>query len=427
MKKLLLISPVLLIFACTTQQTLNEDSITASTSVIQPPLEGDFSNDTVFTIDPTIDNHVETPNGTSLDIPANCLVDKDGNLIKESVDIDFTQYHSAADIIGSGIPMTYDTLGEHYTFESAGMFTVRGFFNGEDAYVKDGKAIDVNLASDKNEKFNFYELDESTGDWSYEKNSTPEENPKFDPSVYPVQPEKVNEDAFVLDLNLDHSDFKELDHFSGIVWEYIGEDDSLDPRKNKWINSAGFDDFSLTPTERTFEYYLTMKNKKRSFTTKVRAALTGDDFDEAMSDFGDKRKELAQRMDRLQKPFIRSVSISGFGTYNYDYYHQMKEPEKILADFDFGKHNSEKENALVVVIYPEREVVVNYPMSQWNLFALDKTADPKLMAILPDNKVAVCQSNLSASYGKEKYTYSMQVLDKRLKDKSDLVDVISSL
>jgi len=159
----------------------------------------------------------------------------------------------------------------------------------------------------------------------------------------------------------------------------------------------------------------------------VKAALTGEDFNMAMADFGKKKKEVAREMDNIQKPYIRSVAIRGFGTYNYDYYHQMDAPQQILADFDFGKYNSEKELAMVVVLYPGEDVCINYPQDSWKDFALDKNAETKMLAILPENKVAVFNGNLSSSYGKKEFTFQMDVLDKPCSTKDDLNDIISDL
>ncbi len=63
------------------------------TSVIKPPFEGDFHNDTIFRIDPTQPTLVESPNGSSIEIPANIIVDGKGKAVKTPVDLSFVQYH----------------------------------------------------------------------------------------------------------------------------------------------------------------------------------------------------------------------------------------------------------------------------------------------------------------------------------------------
>ncbi len=414
--------------SCTNEKS-NETNLTSSEiNVIAPPLAGEFQNDTLFIIDPSIENWVETPNGSSITVPANSLVDANGNNIEDNVELSFTQYHSITDIMTSGIPMRYDTLGESYSFESAGMFTLDARANDQAVFIKDNESINVSLASDKDEAFNFYELNEQTGDWTYEFNDKPVENSKYDASKFPMEPETANEDAFVLDISFDLSNYSELNVFSSVVWEYTGNEDSLNPEKNSWISKTKWTEFDLEPTgDKAYEYYLTMSNKKESFTTQVKASLSGDDFDLALGDFKDKKLEVAKVIDNLQKPFVNSVQISGFGTYNYDYIHQMAEPQEILADFNFGDQNDSKEKSMVFVLYEEEDVCVNYPHSMWNNFALDKSSQPKVLAILPDNRIAIYDKDVSGSYGKSEFTFDMTVLDQKIENKNSLLDVIHNM
>lgn len=432
MYKYLTFLPALFLFACNGDNPTNSNETATQTSVIQPPLEGDFVNEAVFTIDPTVENNLETNNGSHFTIPANALVDADGNMVADEVEVTFKQYHSIADIISSGIPMRYDSLGQSFDFESAGMFSLDGMANDAPVFVKEGESIAMNLASDKgeDEPFNFYELDENTGDWTFEHADLPVRgNPKFDPANYlPPKPTPVSDDAFVLDIDFDLSNYAELNVFSGIVWEYTGTHDSLDPRKSDLVGKTPFTDFELEPThEDAYEYFMTMKNNDVAFTTKVKAALDGEDLDLALTSFEAKKTAVQKEMENVQKPFIRSVSIDGFGTYNYDYIHNVGAPAEMIADFDFGTHNSDKDKAMVVLIYEEENFVVNYPKNMWSSFGIDTEADAKLIAILPENQLAVCSENLSHSFGKTKHTFKMKVLDQKIDEKNNLIDVLATL
>lgn len=430
MDKLVLIILAITFFGCAgTQNNNNEINSESELSIINSPFEGDFQNDTVFILDPTIATTFESPNGTSIEIPANIMVNASGDLITDKVELSFNQYHSAADILASGIPMSYDSAGVSNNFESAGMFTLNAEANNKKVFVKEGESMQVNLASDKDQGFNFYELDEQNGDWTFENSpEAPTRNERFDPSKKPILPEEASNDAFVLDLNFDLSDYEELSVFSGIVWEYVGTEDSLDPRKNKWVSRTQFNDFALEPTYDTaYEYLLTMNKGKKSFTTKVKAALQGEDFENAMAAFKSKKQEIADKIDYLQKPFIRSVQIDGFGTYNYDYIHQMADPEPIFADFNFHDMNKYKEKSLVFVVYPESDVVVNYPKNMWSNFGIDKSKDAKVLAVLPDNKIAIFNQDIDNCYGKGEYTFDMDILEDKLANKGDLEKIIASL
>ncbi len=135
MSKFLYLAGLVLLLSCsgsgTNDGNANGDD-SSTVSVIVPPFEGDFRNDTVFIIDPTKETVVESPNGSSIEIPANVIVDADGNSIKSKVEMSFNQYHSTADIIGSGIPMLYDSAGVSNNFVSGGMFTLKAKSEGKE-------------------------------------------------------------------------------------------------------------------------------------------------------------------------------------------------------------------------------------------------------------------------------------------------------
>ena len=395
---------------------------------IQPVFEGDFTNHINFMIDPSIENELMAPNGSRIVIPANCLVSQSGEVVKGEVSITLDQYHSLADIMASGIPMSIDSAGTTYDFKSAGMFTIKGACKGEEVFVREGELLTVDLASDKQEKYNFYKLNDS-GEWNCEKrDQVAAINPDFNPGDKVIKPEKANDEAFILDLNFDRSGYKELDVFKSVVWEYTGNHDSLDPRTNQWINKERWNDISLKETyEQAYEYWLTLKNKNKNFTTKVKVALDGEDFDMAMTAFNSKKLELAKRADELSKPYVRSVSISGFGTYNHDYINRVPEPAILAADFNFGAYNDEKDMAVIVVVYEEEDVLVNYRQSRWQSFGLDTEKNPKIMAVLPGNKVAVCTQDVSRSFSEKEFTYDMNVLDKTIESKTELIDILSTL
>ena len=364
-------------------------------SSIQPPFSGDFHNDTIFTIDPSQINHLTAANGSNFTIPANALVDKNGVLIKGNVDVKFVQFHSL-----------------------------------EVVSLAKNKSIDMNLASDIGDiPMNFYQINEKSGEWSYLAPSAPVvNNTKFDKKTIPLKPEKSSDDSFILDINFELSDYDELNGFDAVVWEYTGSHDSLDPRKNKKVMNNKWTSFDLVPTnEKAYEYYLTLKNANASFTTQVKAILEGANFDLAMTNFKQAKVVYAKKQEFNQKPYVREVAISGFGLYNYDYIHQMEEPIEMIADFDFGKKNHLKEKSMVVVIYEKENVVINFPYSDWKKFNFDRKADPKILAILPDNEVAVCKENISKVYNKSNHKFKMEELSTKITDKDDLIEIIADI
>lgn len=100
-------------------------------------------------------------NGSNIHVPASAFVNKYGQPIKGKVKIKYREFHNAADIIASGLPMNYDSAGIRYHFESGGMFELRGSQQGKPVFIADNKDVEVNMVSyNKDKRFNHYFLDE---------------------------------------------------------------------------------------------------------------------------------------------------------------------------------------------------------------------------------------------------------------------------
>ena len=99
-------------------------------------------------IDPSIYTQLHLGNeGTLLLIPENAFVDMEGNVVKDSVTIQFKEYTNSAEMAFSKIPMTYKGAN----FNSSGMFEIQGIANGQPVRIANGKSlkIDYHLAKKK--------------------------------------------------------------------------------------------------------------------------------------------------------------------------------------------------------------------------------------------------------------------------------------
>ena len=63
--------------------------------------------------------------------------------------------------------MQYDSAGVLYDFQTAGMFNIEAYSNGEEVFIKDGKHIEVSFSSDVPGDYNFYRYEE--GNWIYQE------------------------------------------------------------------------------------------------------------------------------------------------------------------------------------------------------------------------------------------------------------------
>lgn len=136
------------------------------TSAIQPPLHVDVPAETI---------QVNADRGgtftvghSTITVPAGCFVDANGNPITGEVDLDYREFRNKADLFLSGIPMEYDSAGTAYTFESAGMFELRGQQNGQEVFIAPGSDLTVEMEQlQASTEFSQYVLDEETGAWEF--------------------------------------------------------------------------------------------------------------------------------------------------------------------------------------------------------------------------------------------------------------------
>lgn len=379
---------------------------------VKPPIPGvdvPFKN---YTINATKGMTIETPTGSTIEIPAGIFVDKDGKAIEGNVEIQFREFHNATDIIASGIPMQNPETGEF--METAGMFEIQGNQNGEPIFVQDGKEIKVDLASfNEGDHFNFFELGKENGRWkdkgtakcqpNTKKQARLEELKKQLPPA-PVKPVKhSNTNNYVFDLDVNYSMFPELKPFKNVVWEYAGE--GKDPQKNEWIFTADWARIQLNQSPSGY-YELVLTGKDKNFKTLVRPVLDDKNYDQAlalfnetkMKEYNEVKKSQEEEMARLamQANLTRSFSISGFGTYNWDIWHQpgrtrcTAEPQfdqMVSLDKDINKKIS------YFLVSNNQRSVVQYDAATLAKFSFDPSQKNALLAVLPQGKVAIFSSD----------------------------------
>ena len=96
--------------------------------VIDAPFDSCEIPLTEFKMEKNKKTTIELASGTEIEIPKGCFEDQNGNPVEENITIAYREFHSVAEIMASGINMTYDG-GD---FESAGMFEIRAFAKDEE-------------------------------------------------------------------------------------------------------------------------------------------------------------------------------------------------------------------------------------------------------------------------------------------------------
>jgi hypothetical protein len=104
---------------------------------------------------------------TSISVPANTFVGKDGQTIKGSVEIGYREFRTPEEIMFSGIPMSKMKGDSLLYYESAGMFEISASANGEEVFIDPGKKISISFdVIPTSEQPNFYSFNDSSSVWN---------------------------------------------------------------------------------------------------------------------------------------------------------------------------------------------------------------------------------------------------------------------
>ncbi len=145
-----------------------DTTIVATKAFVNPPIAGVNIPDTTLKINAETGGTITLPSGSMIEIPANAFVNADGSIVKGMVDLKYREFRKPTDFFVSGIPMTYDSAGTKYTFESAGMFDLNGFAADKPIKIATGKSLNVKMSSKyKEDRYNMYLLDTVKKSWAY--------------------------------------------------------------------------------------------------------------------------------------------------------------------------------------------------------------------------------------------------------------------
>ena len=118
-----------------------------SIAEIHPPVSGLDIKYRSFRIKGNKAHHLRLPSGTTIDIPAYAFMDKNGKTINNLLTLKYREFHDAADIFVSGIPMEIKLGDKIRHLSTAGMFDIRAENQEGELTLSKGKKLNVTMAS----------------------------------------------------------------------------------------------------------------------------------------------------------------------------------------------------------------------------------------------------------------------------------------
>ncbi len=426
--------------------------------LIDPPFQEKNLNiqPQTLTLVATQGGQFDFPNGTQISVPKDCFVDAAGNPIQGNIKLNYREFHTPAQILASGIKMTYDSAGQTQYFESAGMFDIQGVDANENpVFIAEDKKIDLQMASFVAGNYNSYKLNENTKNWEFITQTTPTTNfikqakldEKVPASLRPIEPQEIDPKAFAFELKTDLSKYPELREMEGVMFQFAGKDETQNPenKQNAWIWEKKWGDVGLQCIDREHGLFkLEIKTDTQQFETIIRPVLRGKELEKARQLFAQKMQEFeAAKIQRLteskrlahEADLLRKFEVRGFGTHNFDVVMPMNRRLNFVAEFDFGKEIDLDKNEISIFMIPQTNgsAVVRFMPQHWNNFWILTDTPTKFLAILPNQEVAVLsqkefekldKTKIQAN-GKAKLT--LEILPEPIKNMDDLTQIIAKL
>ena len=377
---------------------------------IQEPIEDGLPFEVVnFNADEGLIFH--QPNGTHIEIPANSIVDKNGNEVKGEVAFKFREMHSAQEIFLSGIPMQMNDNREKH-LQSMGMVELRVFKGSEELQLKKGKEIEIDLAtaSQPSEDYDLWYLNNDQN-WEQKGAFETVNNDRRDMALNnlpnPNEPIKPADDILfqlASDKNMPH-----LNVWSGVDWKLISNNDNASLMRAMRIN---WDKIEIKEiNKRRKNYSITFSSKKKDhkgniFEESIAITATPNvkkkdmkklmaQYEEELEVFAEvlKNREIEEERLLEESAMLNSFSSNGFGIFNIDKLENTKILAKVDASFDFEDDiNANVNKVKIIMICESQNTVLTYNAFDWDeLPVLDD--DVELVAALPNGTFAYVSSD----------------------------------
>ncbi|GAB4131590.1 MAG: hypothetical protein Fur0041_02140 [Bacteroidia bacterium] len=277
---------------------------------ISPAFAGVNISDTTYSINADSSGYFYYNTGSIIQVPNGAFLDSAGNPVKGNVDIRYREFHDPAAIFIAGIPMTYDSAGQTYHFESAGMLEITAWQNGHPLKANPDHPVRVAMASNTSEeKFNVYYLDTLKKNWSFIKkddaaiirieNAEDSADAKVKVTVAePLKPVKADSKKPSFAISFDPMEFPELTAYKGIRFEV---DEKKTPY-NKSDSKVKWEDVVIERNKDNKTYNITFTLGERSVTYTTYAVVDEKNYKSAMMNWEKNYADYqAARNSKIQK------------------------------------------------------------------------------------------------------------------------------
>lgn len=314
---------------------------TGTTPFIHPPLaQANIKSDS-YVIDAEKDSNLTYPSGSKIHIPANAFLDENGNPVKGKVQLEYREFKKVSDVFLAGIPMTYDSAGEQFHFETAGMMEISASQDGRPLKTNPDAFITVDMVSNNEEdRFNTYYLDTVEKKWKYlaQKNfnePVPSQRPASEAAgggdnglptakvvdkimqktqqqlsvtkneiaqlelQKPVEPKVLDKGKPRFNIRVDEKEFPEIAVYNNMKFQV--EDKNYKPEKAKVL----WENVEMKRIEGTLNYEITYSNPKERYSVIATPVFDDKDIKNATKIYEEKYAEYQSKLSKKKSDEVK--------------------------------------------------------------------------------------------------------------------------
>lgn len=443
---------------------------------IEPLFDEAANADTAFMVDAAKGGTLMNSNGGMIYVPGSAFLDSAGNVVAGNVELRYREFHDVAKIFMAGIPMTYDSAGTQYHFESAGMIEITAWQNGRPLRTNPDSLIHVAMVSNNaQERFNTYYLDTAAKNWKYIND---DKAITFGPPVAdsaksnitapvvleaPVAPRVADKNKPSFAISFDPKAFPELTAYKDVRFEV---DESQTPY-NKEDKKVAWDDVTIRRVKNKDEVRVKFSNGVREVEYVAHPVVDGKDYEVAKAEWEKRNAEYLKlkkqreeqqakeaeaqqalmeqrerhrvwindslasivRNRRVAASFqsssedlvVREFIISDFGFWNADY------PESLPAGMIVTAKVADKDgNAIelhkIYLVEKGKNALFMYMSYNFGQFGYNPEAENMLWAVTKDGRLATVSVNdfkNATADGKKDVTFKFTVESDKIKNAND--------
>ena len=310
--------------------------------------------------------------GTSVNIGANSVTYADGTPVEGTFTLTYTEFKDPADILFSGIPMTYKIGRLEQNFSSVGMYDLRAVQEGKTLAMRAPADVDFNCTK-KAEGVAFYQMDDKTGEWSKKKDVA------FQPALKLKSKfqSTLEFDGILFEINAKIYNLYSVIQFNEACWAWVLKHFATHPELNDVLEKIDEENrtaqMSVEPdvfTEMVAD--IVMEEKKAEMKREMERQIA--EAEQKQKEWEEKeRQRIADEQAKLEKirqenqrfantllggggdeghtypAIVKGLNSPSFGVYNCDQVYQMEQPV-VLSPTYLDENGTEITNKHVVCV-----------------------------------------------------------------------------